>query len=272
MSGLFGTTPGATPGAVAGPGLRVPREARPVREAWLGLAVRPAPSEVFTAELVAQLPEPAQRWLIHAIPVGTPLWTAAEITMRGRIKLGVWRAFTAHQILTPGAGYIWAATARVLGLPVSGFDRFSSGTGEMRWRMLGLFPVVTAVGPDVGRSAAGRLVSEIVLVPTGFRAATWTPGRSADHVVGTRVFGGEQESVELWIGAAGEVKSVLVSRWGSPDGRPFGRYPFGCTVQAEHTFGGVRIPAEMSAGWWWGTDRQAEGEFFRARITGVTLR
>jgi hypothetical protein len=251
---------------------RVPGEAWRIRQAWLDLAVRPAPSDVFAAELVAELPEPAQRWLIHAIPAGTPLWRTADVTMSGEIKLGAWRRFSARQIVAPDAGYVWAATAWVAGLPVRGFDRFSSGTGEMRWRMLGLFPVVTARGPDVSRSAAGRLVSEIVISPTAFRAATWTSGRTKDHVVGTWLLGGEQESVELEIGESGQVTSALISRWGNPDGQPFGRYPFGCTVHSERDFHGVRIPATISAGWWWGTDRQAQGEFFRARITAVVLR
>jgi hypothetical protein len=254
------------------PALRVPAEARRVRAAWLGLANRPQPTEVFTTELVHDLPEAAQRWLIHAIPPGTPLFSAAEVTMRGEIKLGAWRKFTARQIVTPGAGYIWAATAWVAGLPVRGFDRFSSGSGEMRWRMLGLVPVVTVGGADVSRSAAGRLVSEIVIAPTAFRSATWTPGHTKDHVVGSWLIGAEQESVELRIGAGGEVKSALISRWGNPDAQPFGRYPFGCTVHTEQSFVGVKIPATITAGWWWGTNRQAQGEFFRARITAVTLR
>jgi hypothetical protein len=250
---------------------RVPREARRVRKAWRLLADHPAPTEVFTPGLVTQLPEPARRWLLHAIPDGTPLWSTAQVGMTGQIKLGAWRRFTARQIITPSAGYIWAATTWLSGLPVRGFDRCSSGSGEMRWRLLGLFPVVTVVGIDVARSAAGRLASEIVLAPTGFRAASWTRGRSVDHVVGTWQIGSQEESVELHIGPAGEVRSALVSRWGNPGGEPFGRYPFGCTMHSEQAFGGVTIPATVSAGWWWGTTRYEEGEFFRATVIKVSL-
>lgn len=253
------------------PASPVPGEARRVRRAWLGLASQPAPAEVFSAGLVAALPEPARRWLIHAIPVGTPLWTTAHVTMHGAIKLGSWRTFTASQIIAPGVGYIWAATAWMAGLPVRGFDRFSASTGEMRWRMLGLIPVMTAVGADVARSAAGRLASEIVLAPTGFRTAVWTHGRSADHVIGTWQIDGTEESVELHIGPQGEVLSALLSRWGNPNGEPFGRYPFGCTAHTEQRFAGLTLPATLTAGWWWGTARQPEGEFFRARITAVAL-
>ena len=262
-------TRSARPGGA--PAYPVPGEARRVRPSWLGLASQPAPTEVFSAELVASLPEPARRWLTHAIPVGTPLWTTAHVTMRGEIKLGNWRRFSARQIIAPGVGYIWAATAWMTGLPVRGFDRFSAGTGEMRWRMLGLIPVMTAVGADMARSAAGRLASEIVLAPTGFRTAVWTAGRPADHVIGTWQIDGETESVELRIGPRGEVQSALLSRWGNPDGQPFGRYPFGCTVHSEQEFAGLTLPATLTAGWWWGTARQPEGEFFRAGITAVAL-
>jgi len=254
-----------------GGGASVPGEARRVRDAWHRLAAGPAPTEVFTLELVAHLPEPARRWLTHAIPVGTPLSGSVQLSMRGEIRLGVWRRFSARQIIAPGLGYIWAATAWVAGLPVRGFDRFSGGSGEMRWRMLGLIPVVTAVGADVARSAAGRLASEIVLAPTGFGTAVWAAGRSADHVIGTWQIDGDEESVELHIGPHGEVQSALLSRWGNPDGEPFGRYPFGCTVHTEQQFAGLTLPATLTAGWWWGTARQSEGEFFRARITEVAL-
>jgi len=65
---------------------------------------------------------------------------------------------------------------------------------------------------------------------------------------------------------------VTVNRWGNPDGEPYGRYPFGMTTEAEATFAGVTLPVVFRAGWWWGTDRQESGEFFRGRITGAAFR
>ena len=73
------------------------------------------------------------------------------------------------------------------------------------------------------------------------------------------------------MGRDGQLLDVLMQRWGNPSGEPFGRYPFGCTVEAERTHAGVTLPAVFRAGWWWGTDRQNEGEFFRARLTAVTF-
>ena len=82
----------------------------------------------------------------------------------------------------------------------------------------------------------------------------------------------QDESAELHIGPDGQLLGVLMQRWGNPNGAPFGRYPFGVAVEAEQTFTGVTIGSVLRAGWWWGTDRQPEGEFFRAQITRATFR
>src|SRR5580765_930834 len=103
--------------------------------------------------------------------------------MHGRIRLGKWRSFTATQIIRPGDGYIWAATTYMSGLPITGYDRYFGGAGHMRWRLVGVIPIVSADGPDVTRSAAGRLASEIAVAPTAFRTATWTAGGDADTAV-----------------------------------------------------------------------------------------
>lgn len=225
----------------------------------------------FDPVMTTGLPEPAHRWLSHAIAPGTPLWSSVELTMHGRIKLGRWRPFTARQVLSPPGGYTWAATARLAGLPVTGYDRLSSGAGEMRWRLLRLIPVLTAAGPDITRSAYGRMAGEIALIPTAFRHAAWTRGEQANTAVATWRFGGDTESAELRVARSGRLAEVRVNRWGNPGGAPFGRYPFGVRVEAEARFGGVTIPSVFRAGWWWATDRQQEGEFFRAEITGAVF-
>ncbi len=141
----------------------------------------------------------------------------------------------------------------------------------MRWRLLGLVPVMTADGPDITRSAAGRLASDLCLVPTTFRAVTWRLGDRPDTAVATVRIGAEAVDVELHVGPDGQLLDVLLQRWSDAGGAPFGYQPFGVTVEAERTFAGITIPSTVRAGWWWGTDRQDEGEFFRARITDATF-
>jgi hypothetical protein len=249
----------------------VPRAARTVRRDWALLAGDSEPPEPFDAAMIADLPEAARRWLTHAIANGTPLWASVILTMRGEIRLGAWRPFTATQVLAPPRGFIWAATARFLGLPVTGFDRYSSGSGQMNWRLGGLVPVMTATGTEVTRSAAGRLAGEMALAPTTFRGATWTTGSDDDHTVAAWRIDDHEERAEFSVGADGRLFGVAMQRWGNPVGAPFGRYPFGVDFEAEETFAGVTIGSQLRAGWWWGTERQAEGEFFRATITNATF-
>ncbi len=105
----------------------VPRAARPVRREWDRLGAEGPPPQAFEPAMVADLPEPARRWLTRAIVAGTPLWRTAHLVMHGEIRLGAWRRFTATQVLAPPDGFIWAARASVFGVPVVGYDRLSSG-------------------------------------------------------------------------------------------------------------------------------------------------
>lgn len=252
--------------------VKVPRQARPVRRQWLRLGAATASPAAFDPAMLGGLPEPARRWLAHAIVPGTPLWQTVELSMRGHIRIGKWRPFTATQVLAPPHGYIWAATARMAGLPLTGYDRLTPGTGEMRWRLLGLIPVVTATGADITRSACGRLAAEIALIPTAFGHAAWAPGAQRGTTTATWRFGDDTETVRLSVGGDGRLTEIMVDRWGNPGNAPFGRYPFGVSVDAQAAFSGITIPAQFSAGWWWGTDRQRDGEFLRARITSAIFR
>jgi len=68
------------------------------------------------------------------------------------------------------------------------------------------------------------------------------------------------------------VRSVVFDRWGDPDGSgTWEHHPFGFEVSRYSTFDGVTIPSAGRAGWFYGTDRWSEGEFFRSEITDFHL-
>jgi hypothetical protein len=250
----------------------VPRTARALHGDWVSLAGGATEHDRFDAGTAAGLPEPARRWLTHAIAPGTPLWSSVVLTMHGRIRLGRWRRFTAREVLAPPRGFIWSATARIVGLPITGFDRNSSGAGEMRWSLLGL-PVLRASGPDLTRSTAGRLAGETVLwLPTAFATATWSSSTEPDNAVATWRIGDHDDDVRIGVDPTGRLREFGMQRWGNPDGGGYRRCPFGGIVEAQRTFAGVTIASRVRAGWWWGTDRQDDGEFFRAEITHAAFR
>ncbi|MBD2892478.1 hypothetical protein amrb99_13880 [Actinomadura sp. RB99] len=231
---------------------------------WTDLAAVPESGTPFDPEITRYLPEPARRWLGHAIRPGTPLSPAALLHMRGRIRLGSWRAFRATQILRPPHGFVWAARARVAGLPVRGFDRYSGGDGEMRWRLLGAVPVMSASGPDITRSAAGRLASEFVFAPAVALSptVTWAPV-SGDRARADLIIGGTAHAVTVTVSPEGALTELTLDRWGAPEGGAFGRHVFGARFSGEASYGGYTVPAHVRAGWWYGTGRWDREEFIR---------
>ena len=244
----------------------IPASARSVRGEWESLVPDPAPEAAFAPATVSTLPEAAQRLVLHAIEPGVPLWRSVELRMRGEIRLGRWRRFTAQQILTPRVGFVWAANAGFFGLRVSGYDRYSAGTGEMRWRLLGV-PVLTATGPDVTRSAAGRLAAEAIFVPTTFDLGSWADGPTPDVARRTWRVGDDEDVVDLHVARDGTLREVTMQRWAQAGKEPARRRAFGVRVVAERRFSGRAIPVRFT-GWW---DTPGDGDFFRAEITAATF-
>jgi hypothetical protein len=235
------------------------------------LLPEPAPPGSFGDAELAGLPDPVRRYLGAAIAPGTPLAAAARIRMRGQIKLGRWIPFRAEQLLAPHHGFHWAA--RGAGV-VSGFDRYVGGQGQMRWRLLGLVPVMQADGPDLSRSAAGRVVGEAMWVPTALLPRFGVDWSAADdhHLTARWRIDTHQAELELVVDERGRLREGVFQRWGDPDRTgSLGLHPCGGEVTAHASFGGVTVPSEGRAGWFYGTDRWAEGEFFRYQLTSLEL-
>lgn len=234
----------------------------------------PPGARPFEPGQLARLPEPAQRYLRHAIAPGTPLASAVRLRMRGEIKLQGWLPFSAEQVIRWGRGMIWRATVRMHGLPIRGFDRLVDGEGEMKWKLLGLVPIMTASGPDITRSAAGRVEAESVWLPSVLcgEDVSWSaPDMSQAHA--RLAVAGESTEVAFAIGGGGELQSVKLKRWGNPEGAAFHAEDFGCLVESEGTFGGYTLPTRLRVGWYIGTPRfDAEGEFFRCSVEHAEFR
>jgi hypothetical protein len=222
------------------------------------------PPVAFDPAAIADLPEPARRWLTRAIEPGTPLVDAVEIQLHGEIKLGRWRAFTTTQALVPDSGFVWAARTRLAGLPVRGFDSLSGAGGVQRWRMLGIVPVQSGHGDDVTRSAADRLVAESVLLPTSLVQARW---RAEDDDRATYLHGRGRATIHS--DADGRLLRVAMQRWGRPHGKRYAEHRFEVTFASEFAVCGLLLPDGMGAAW-----VDAHGvrqEFFRATIDSADL-
>ena len=246
-----------------------------VEEAWERLARPTVSPPSFDPSMTESLPEPARRWLTHVIAPGTPLARVVRADMRGHIRLGRWIRFRAVQLHAPPAGFIWAARVGWGPVWIGGYDRYSDETGEMRWRLFSRFPVMSATGPDIDRSAAGRVALDALLVPTAWlqESVTWRTGDNDDTVVAEWRVNDQKVPVTLTVGPEGALRSLTIPRWAQPRKHPWGEYPCGGTLADETDFDGVKLSRTMRAGYFYGTDKwdSPAGEFFRAEVTQATF-
>jgi hypothetical protein len=226
----------------------------------------------FPPERVATLPLAARRYLSHAVAPGSPMASAVRLRMRGEIRLGRWLPFTAEQVIREDGQMIWRATLRAFGLPIRGSDRFVDGHGAMRWSLLGLIPVVAASGPDITRSAIGRVQAESIWLPSGMCSdhVAWMESGPNRASAGLSIHG-ERAQLDIEIEDTGRLRTISMDRWGNPENRGFHYARFGGIVEDERTFGGNTIPTRLRIGWHFGSDRfESEGEFFRVSVEEAT--
>jgi hypothetical protein len=242
-----------------------------VREDWARLAAPTARPARFDPVGVAHLPAPARRWLGHAIAPGTPLLRSVELDMHGEIRLGSWRSFEAREVLAPLDGFVWSVTAHLAGLPVHGFDRHTRGSGQMRHRLFGV-PLVSAAGPDLTRSAAGRLTSEMAFVPA-VGAVAEVAWRAVDDrdAVALLSCDGRIHEVTLTVGPSGALQRATIPRWARLGRGPYQEHVFTAVFHDEATFGGYTIPSRVTAGWGYCTGQWNEGAFIRQTIDHATF-
>lgn len=154
---------------------------------------------------------------------------------------------------------------------ISGFDGYVGGEGRMSWKLLGMVPLARAQGLDVSRSAAGRCAGEALWLPTALLprfGVRWSA--TSDRLLSARFPAAQEVVVHHLIDDHGRLQSVSFERWGDPgDTGSWAMHRFGVEVTGYQTFAGLSIPSEGRAGWFFGTDRWDEGEFFRYRITDL---
>jgi hypothetical protein len=238
----------------------------------------PAGQARFDPQSLAALPEPAQRYLRHAIAPGTPLASSVVARMEGRIGLepgGDKLPFRAEQVLATPRGLIWKASVGDGVMRISGDDRYTNGEGAMRWYLWQIIPMLSAAGPDVSRSAAGRVAMEAVaLLPSALvpeTGALWQAVNENAARVRVRV-GAEESSILVAVGPDGRLERIEMMRWDSEgaDGRPGYVLWVVEALDGEQGFGGYTLPKRLRVTTRAGTPRA--DSFFEATITAADFR
>ncbi|MDJ0919108.1 MAG: hypothetical protein QNJ05_15220 [Woeseiaceae bacterium] len=226
----------------------------------------------YDPAMVAELPEPAQRYFNYMIEPGAPLHSVVEIEMTGQIGLGTkaapnYREMSARQILAPPYGLVWQLEAGSF----SGSDSALPGASWTRFWLFDLLPVVRVSGHDHRRSAFGRVVAEAAfwapssLLPGEFVRWEAIDSDSARAIVRFESF---EQAVEITIDEFGAPTQVTIPRWSNANAdEAYRLQPFGVELSEFRRFGGYRLPTRVVGGNHFGTPDYFP--FFKARITEI---
>jgi len=244
-------------------------EVRETNKIWHSLETTPNNS-VFTTEMIAELPQPVQRYFLHTIQPGTPLANFVKLTMNGSFRLSSdkpWLPMQAEQIISALKGFVWKAKIGSGLIKFIGADYCFNNFARMRFSIWGIIPVVNAHNQDITRSAIGRFVGESFWLPSALLPQNSVDWQAIDDntIEASMKVDDEPVILKFVIDSKGKVLKVSLLRWGDKTEDGSHTYiPFGGEVLSEKTFEGFTIPSQINVGWWFGTDKYFD--FFRANV------
>jgi hypothetical protein len=253
----------------AGAGLGVPWSAhrRRLQNAGRRLDVRPG-HETFSEEMLAGLPDPARRYLRHAIRPGAVLASQVRLTLQAGVKIrktdqeAPYRTYRFEEVLTAGRGLWGRGWVEGASLPKSASFWYSDGDAAGRDALLDVYPTLQNSGAEFTRVLKSRFLYELTWIPTAFlpqRGARWEALDDERARVMVEL-DGEIMTLELRVDADGRLLEAAADRWGSVGNAQghFSYIPFGMAVDEEKTFGDYTIPTILWGGWWYRTERYVE--------------
>ncbi|MFP4501604.1 MAG: DUF6544 family protein [Candidatus Hydrogenedentota bacterium] len=218
----------------------------------------------FDRAEIASLGAPVQRFFTHAMAPGTTLYTAAAIQLHGAFRMAEdkpWFVLDARQRIAAFRGFVWQAKVRRRVLAFDGADYLIAGEcAGLRIWLWAMLPVVHASGPDIQRSAVGRLASEMLWTPAALLPRFGVRWECAGNnvIVARFTIAGEDICLSLRCDAAGAVTALWLDRWRvDMPGREPGYAVFGADINAYTTCAGYTVPSRMEGGWDYNTAQYA---------------
>lgn len=246
--------------------LRRERFAR-VREVLLQVNVG---EERFNPDSVDGLPVPAAAYLRHALDPGALLARSADVTMSGTLRVGAddWVPFAARERICAERGFIWESRITVMRhLGAAGADWLLSDDAGIEYALAGWWPFLDRRGPELVRSAAGRLMVELAWLPSALspqHGAQWARGANDRAVV---ALPNGATPMTVVVDDDGRLREASIVRRRVSANGEVSLAPYGISVEAETRFGDCRVPSRLVAAWGIGTDDREE--FMRITVDDV---
>ncbi|MCW5925063.1 MAG: hypothetical protein KIS77_22290 [Saprospiraceae bacterium] len=209
---------------------------------------------ILTKETLAPLPPVVQRWLERSGVVGKELVQIAHLKQTGEMKTkpdGSWIPFEAEQWNTlDKPGFIWTTQIQAApGMTLAGRDKYVDGRGNMLIKLLSLYPIADAKGPETDQGTMLRNLAEICWWPSAALSEQiqWEQLDTLSAKA-TMTFGGITASGIFRFNVEGDMASFEAKRY-------YDRKE-GATLEdwlvvnkGYREFGGVRVPYKSEITW-----------------------
>lgn len=224
----------------------------------------------FILDSIDGLPLPARTYLRHALAPGAPLPRSADVRMTGSLLVGGedWVPFEAHQRICAERGFIWEAKIAALNrLQVEGTDWLFGEDAGVEYTLGGWWPLLERRNADIVRSALGRLMVELIWLPSALtpqRGARWARGDS-DRAVVTPA--GSATPMTVVVADDGRLREASIMRRRVAANGETALSSYGVSVEAEAGFGELRVPSRVVVAWGIGTDDRED--FMRVAVDDI---
>ena len=210
------------------------------------------PGDAVTEAMLADLPEPVQRYLRYSGVVGRSIPRTIRLQQTGRFRTAPdqpWMAITANEYYTTGEpSFLWDATFHMYGLPVLRVrDSYIGGGGRMLGTLVGLVPVVDGQGDGIDQGSMLRYLQEVVWFPAAFLMEEIAFAPIDDHSAEVMfTYGGRTVSGALHVDDEGRPTNFVAERFQSDEAG----YATWTTPMTEYgEFEGLLLPVEGKGVW-----------------------
>jgi hypothetical protein len=226
-------------------------------------------SRTLTEADLAALPDPVQRYVRGTGLLGQPRLDRFRVTWKGRIRgsaTSPWMPFTAEQLntLNPPQRF-FKMDAVMKGLPVDVLHAFDESGATMRVRLLSVFPMVNAKGPELTRAETVTLFNDLCVFAPGELVSPLITWESVDSHTARARYTLKTHSIraELRFNAAGELVDFMSDdrSAGSPDGSNFTPMRWTTPLSQYAQIGPARIATRGDAVWHPAAGAYVYGEF-----------
>ena len=241
------------------------------------LQATPVGSEIVTEDDLNGLPDVLAEYIRRSGAVGRPRVYNFVAEVRGRIRGGPdkdWMGFTGHQVSTYGDApqRLLLMNASMFGLPVAVTHVYDESSAIMRVKLLSLFTVVDASGPEMDTAETVTLFNDLVVMAPGaipFAPVTWDP--VDDHTVkGTFVRGAVTVSAEITFNNDFELTDFVSDDRlrASPDGSSFTPMRWNTPITDYREISGRKLVVR-GEGQWYAPEPEGHFTYLDFRIDNI---